>query len=106
MYTLNELQLKLQYAKDFAPHKVGYYEQLIKDIESPKTVLGEAIKLLGYQGGTIHQVKEEILAMQPMQRGIFLNKLKEAIGDDLSLFKQYMAEYNPLRTSHLNFTSL
>jgi hypothetical protein len=30
---LNELQLKLIYAKEFTPHKVGYYEQQIKDLQ-------------------------------------------------------------------------
>lgn len=29
--TLRDLETKLNYAKDFSPHKVGYYEQLIKE---------------------------------------------------------------------------
>jgi hypothetical protein len=29
--SINELQLRLAYAKDFAPHKVVYYETLIKE---------------------------------------------------------------------------
>jgi len=66
-----------------------------------KTVLSEAIKLLGNQGGTIHQVKADILSMQPMDRGVFLNKLKDAIKEDDNLFRQYMTEYNPLRTDHI-----
>lgn len=69
--------------------------------ETPTTVLAEAIKLLGYQGGTIHQVKADINALSPMDKGVFLRKLYNAIKHDDNLFRQYMAEYNALGTSHL-----
>ena len=31
---LNRLEVKLIYAKDFTPHKVEYYEQLIKEVRN------------------------------------------------------------------------
>jgi hypothetical protein len=81
--------------------KIINMEQSIKT-----TVLSEAIKLLGWSGGTIHQVKAEIEAMQPMERGVYLNKLKYAIKHDDDLFRVWAKEYSPLRISHLKISSL
>lgn len=74
--------------------------------ENTTTVLKEACKMIGWQGGTIHQVKEHIRSLNVQNRGSFLNLLKERIEHDNDLFKLYMAEYAPLRIEHLEITSL
>ena len=70
------------------------------------TVLGEAIKMIGWQGGTIHQVKAHINALPVMEKGMFLSRLKLRIEHDNDLFRQFMAEYAPLRTSHLTISEI
>lgn len=31
--TIEEIKQRLSYARDFTPHKIGYYEQLLKEAE-------------------------------------------------------------------------
>lgn len=40
----NKIRLKLIYAKDFTPHKIGYYEEMLKEFDKNILILIAKLK--------------------------------------------------------------
>ena len=75
------------------------------EIAKPISTLNEACKLLGWQGGTLQQAKDAIIALQPMERHSFLAKLEKAVKEDRNAYMMFLTEYSPLRVAHIQFSN-
>ncbi len=85
-----------QFEIRFAKNKKAYMHA--SAIASETSVLGAAIKLLGWQGGNLTQVQEAIKAM-PL-------KPKQACMRELLLFARYSSVINAISTYLEHYASL
>jgi queuine/archaeosine tRNA-ribosyltransferase len=77
---LNNLQIKLIYAKDFTPHKVTYYEQLIK--EWKENISEDSMKeLLINNNYKVSTGVHGLIFITPINKGNVFMKSFESIKD-------------------------
>jgi hypothetical protein len=77
---LNTLKIKLIYAKDFTPHKVAYYEELIKEFKD--RLSPEAMKdILKNNGYKITTGLHGQIFVTPINKGNCFVKSFQTIGD-------------------------